>query len=82
VAHSEFVGSRPDSSSFARSTSPDARGGSGPGSPKLARTCKSEDRIDGPLYAVEGWHPDLGRVVVIEGSAEAVLVSEVPLPEV
>jgi hypothetical protein len=42
----------------------------------------TEDRIDGPLYAVEGWHPDLGRVVVIEGSTEAVLVSEVPLPEV
>jgi hypothetical protein len=42
----------------------------------------SEDRIDESLYAVEGWHPDLGRVVVIEGSAQAVLVSEVPLPEV
>jgi hypothetical protein len=42
----------------------------------------TEDRIDGSLYAVEGWHPDLGRVVVIEGSAEAVLLSEVPLPEV
>jgi hypothetical protein len=41
-----------------------------------------EDRIDGPLYAAEGWHPDLGRVLVIEGSAEAVLVSEVPLPEI
>jgi hypothetical protein len=41
----------------------------------------TKDRIDGPLYAVEGWHPDLGRVVVIEGSAQAVLVSEVPLPD-
>jgi hypothetical protein len=40
----------------------------------------TEDRIDGLLYAVEGWHPDLGRVVVIEGSVETVLVSEVPLP--
>jgi hypothetical protein len=39
------------------------------------------DRIDESLYAVEGWHPDLGRVVVIESSAEAVLVSEVPLPD-
>jgi hypothetical protein len=39
------------------------------------------DRIDESLYAVEGWHPDLGRVVVIEGSAQAVLVSEVPLPD-
>ena len=39
------------------------------------------DRIDASLYAVEGWHPDLRRVVVIEGSAEAVLVSEVPLPD-
>jgi hypothetical protein len=39
------------------------------------------DRIDESLYAVEGWHPDLGRVVVIEGSAEAVLVSEVLLPD-
>jgi hypothetical protein len=37
------------------------------------------DRIDESLYAVEGWHPDLGRVVVIESSTEAVLVSEVPL---
>jgi hypothetical protein len=41
----------------------------------------TEDRIDESLYAVEGWHPDLRRVVVIEGSAEAVLVSEVPLPD-
>ncbi len=41
----------------------------------------TEDRIDGLLYAVEGWHPDLGRVVVIEGSAEAVLVLKVPLHE-
>ena len=39
------------------------------------------DRIDESLYAVEGWHPDLGRVVVIESSAEAVLVSEVSLPD-
>ena len=39
------------------------------------------ERIDHSLYAVEGWHPDLGRVVVIESSAEAVLVSEVPLPD-
>jgi hypothetical protein len=39
------------------------------------------DRIDASLYAVEGWHPDLGRVVVIEGSAQALLVSEVPLPD-
>jgi hypothetical protein len=39
------------------------------------------DRIDASLYAIEGWHPDLGRVVVIEGSTEAVLVSEVPLPD-
>ena len=39
------------------------------------------DRIDELLYAIEGWHPDLGRVVVIEGSAQAVLVSEVPLPD-
>jgi hypothetical protein len=38
------------------------------------------DRIDESLYAVEGRHPDLGRVVVIEGSVETVLVSEVPLP--
>jgi hypothetical protein len=38
------------------------------------------DRIDESLYTVEGWHPDLGRVVVIEGSAQALLVSEVPLP--
>ena len=37
------------------------------------------DQIDESLYAVEGWHPDLGRVVVIESSAEAELVSEVPL---
>ncbi|WP_046863287.1 hypothetical protein [Microvirga massiliensis] len=42
----------------------------------------AEDRIDWQLYAVEGWHPDLGRVVVIESSAQAVLVSEVPLPEI
>jgi hypothetical protein len=41
----------------------------------------TEDRIDELLYAVEGWHPDLGCVVVIEGSAEALLVSEVPLPD-
>jgi hypothetical protein len=41
----------------------------------------SADRIDASLYAVAGWHPDLGRVVVIEGSAQAVLVSEVPLPD-
>jgi len=40
------------------------------------------DRIDESLYAIEGWHPDLGRVVVIESSAQAVLVSEVPLPEI
>jgi hypothetical protein len=40
------------------------------------------ERIDASLYAVEGWHPDLGRVVVIEGSAQALLVSEVPLPDV
>ena len=39
------------------------------------------DRIDESLYAVEGWHPDLGRVVVIEGSTQALLVSEVPLPD-
>jgi hypothetical protein len=39
------------------------------------------DRIDASLYAVEGWHPDLRRVVVIESSTEAVLVSEVPLPD-
>jgi hypothetical protein len=39
------------------------------------------DRIDESLYAVEGRHPDLGRVVVIESSVEAVLVSEVPLPD-
>jgi hypothetical protein len=39
------------------------------------------DRIDASLYAVEGWHPDLGRVLVIEGSAQALLVSEVPLPD-
>jgi hypothetical protein len=38
------------------------------------------DRIDESLYAVEGWHPDLGRVVVIEGSTQALLVSEVSLP--
>jgi len=30
-----------------------------------------EDRIDGPLYAVEGWHPDLGRVVMIEGNSSS-----------
>jgi hypothetical protein len=41
----------------------------------------SADRIDASLYAVEGWHPDLGRIVVIEGSAGALLVSEVPLPD-
>ena len=41
----------------------------------------TEDRIDGPLYAIEGWHPDLGRVVVIESNAQAVLMSEVPLPD-
>ncbi|WP_046869049.1 hypothetical protein [Microvirga massiliensis] len=40
----------------------------------------TEDWIDGPLYTVEGWHPDRGRGAVIEGSAEALLVSEVPLP--
>jgi hypothetical protein len=40
----------------------------------------TEDRIDGPLYAIEGWHSDLGRIVVIESSADAVLVSKVPLP--
>jgi hypothetical protein len=40
------------------------------------------ERIDESLYAVEGWHPDLGRVMVIEGSSEAVIVSEVPLPDV
>jgi hypothetical protein len=39
------------------------------------------ERIDESLYAVEGWHPDLGRVMVIEGSSEAVIVSEVPLPD-
>ena len=41
----------------------------------------STDRIDESLYAVEGRHPDLGRVVVIEGSTQAALVSEVPLPD-
>jgi hypothetical protein len=41
----------------------------------------TEDRIDEALYAVEDWHPDLGRVMVIEGSAQAVLVSEMPLPD-
>ena len=42
----------------------------------------TEDRIDESFYAIEGRHPDLGRVVVIESSAQAVLVSEVPLPEI
>jgi hypothetical protein len=42
----------------------------------------TDDRIDGLLYAVEGWYPDLGRVLVIEGSTEAVLISEVRLSEI
>ena len=41
----------------------------------------AEERCDGNFYVITGWHPDLGCVVVIEGSAEALIVSEVPLPD-
>jgi hypothetical protein len=41
----------------------------------------AEERIDGELYAVHGWHPDLGEVTIIEGPDFAVLLCELPLPE-
>jgi hypothetical protein len=41
----------------------------------------TRDRVDMQLYTVEGWHPDLGRVVLIEGDEGALLISEIPLPE-
>jgi hypothetical protein len=47
----------------------------------IAELDAARDRIDGPLYTIEGWHPDLGRVVLIEGDEGALLISETPLPE-
>ena len=47
----------------------------------IAELDVARDRIDGQLYAIEGWHPDLGRVVLIEGDEGALLISEIPVPE-
>jgi hypothetical protein len=40
-----------------------------------------EDRVDGELYIVHGWHADLGEITVIEGPGFAVLLCELKLPE-
>jgi hypothetical protein len=40
-----------------------------------------EDRIDGELYVVQGWHPDLAEITVIKGMGFAVLLCELSLPQ-
>jgi hypothetical protein len=42
----------------------------------------AEDRVDGDLYIVHGFHPDLGEITIIEGPEFAVLFCELSLPEI
>jgi hypothetical protein len=41
----------------------------------------AEDRVDGELYVVHGFHSDLSEITIIEGIKFAVLFCELPLPE-
>jgi hypothetical protein len=41
----------------------------------------AEERCDGNFYVITGWHPDLGEVTIIEGAEFALLICELPLPE-
>jgi hypothetical protein len=48
----------------------------------IADLTDAEERCDGNFYVVTGWHPDLGQVTVIEGAEFALLLCELPLPEI